>query len=305
MLITLLLFFNHFLFFLGNIAPKLTPEQYIENYKEDAIIEMNKYKIPASITLAQGMLESGNGNSALAVNANNHFGIKCHNDWKGATYIMDDDTKDECFRKYANVLDSYNDHAQFLTSRSNYTKLFELKITDYKAWAKGLKEAGYATDQKYPKRLIDIIEKYELYKYDRESKKIKNQKKEVNTKPLNTEANKTIREIFRLGIKKYIIIKEGDTFDKIAQETDKDLWQLYKYNNFTASDKLIPGEKLFLQPKRNKAKAPFHIVKSGETMKSISQMYGIKLKRLYRKNNMESSQEPKSGDTLFMRKHKE
>jgi LysM repeat protein len=305
MLITIFLFFNHFLFFSENIATKITPEQYIENYKDDAIIEMNKYKIPASITLAQGMLESGNGNSALAVNANNHFGIKCHKDWKGATYTMDDDSKDECFRKYSNVLDSYNDHAQFLTSRSNYTKLFELKITDYKAWAKGLKEAGYATDTKYPKRLIDIIEKYELYKYDKENKTIKNPQKEINTKPLNTEANKAIREIFRLGIKKYIVIKEGDTFDKIAQETDKDLWQLYKYNNLTANEKLIPGEKLFLQPKRNKAKEPIHIVQKGETMRSISQMYGIKLKQLYRKNNMEPGQEAKAGDTLFMRKSKE
>jgi LysM repeat protein len=305
MLVAIFIFLNHFLFFSENIAPKITPEQYIENYKEDAILEMNKYKIPASITLAQGMLESGNGNSTLAVNANNHFGIKCHTDWKGATYIMDDDSKDECFRKYLNVLDSYNDHAQFLTSRSNYTKLFELKITDYKAWAKGLKEAGYATDPKYPKRLVDIIEKYELYKYDRERKKIKHLQKENNSKPINTEANKANREIFRLGIKKYIIIKEGDTFDKIAQETDKDLWQLYKYNNLSANDKLIPGEKLFLQPKRNKAKEPIHIVQKGETMRSISQMYGIKLKQLYRKNNMEPGQEPQLGDTLFMRKNKE
>ena len=299
MLITIFLFFNHFSFFLGNMAPKMTPEQYIENYKDDAIIEMNKYHIPASITLAQGMLESGNGNSILAVNANNHFGIKCHNDWKGTTFTMDDDKKDECFRKYPDVLDSYADHSQFLTSRSNYTKLFDLKITDYKGWAKGLKKAGYATDPKYPKRLIDIIEKYGLYKYDSRSTKVK---KEKVIKPLNTIANKETREILRMGIKKYIIIKEGDTFNKVAQETDKDLWQLYKYNNLSANDKLIPGEKLFLQPKRNKAKEPFHTVKSGETMKSISQIYGIKLKSLYRKNNMETGQEPHPGDTLFMRK---
>jgi LysM repeat protein len=304
MLITIFLYFNHFLFFPENYASKITPEQYIENYKDDAIIEMNNYKIPASITLAQGMLESGNGNSTLAVNANNHFGIKCHKDWKGATYIMDDDTKDECFRKYSNVLDSFNDHAKFLTSRSNYTKLFELKITDYKGWAKGLKEAGYATDPKYPKRLIDIIEKYELYRYDRDGKKTKNSQKEISSKPINTEEHKETREIFRLGIKKYIVIKEGDTFDKIAQETDKDLWQLYKYNDLTASDTLIPREKLFLQPKRNKAKEPIHIVQKGETMRSISQMYGIKLKRLYHYNNMKPSQEPKPGDTLFMRKYK-
>lgn len=285
----------------GNVEPKMTAEQYIENYKEDAIQEMKEHNIPASITLAQGMLESGNGNSELAVKANNHFGIKCHNDWKGETFIMDDDKKDECFRKYPTVLDSYNDHALFLTSRSRYAKLFDLKITDYKGWAKGLKEAGYATDPKYPERLINLIEKYELYHYDSPNKKTKKVKKEADKKPANENVKTQSREIFQLGIKKYILIKEGDTFYKIAKETDKDLWQLYKYNDLTENDKLVPGEKLFLQPKRNKAKEPFHKVKDGETMRYISQFYGIKLKKLYQKNNMKPGEEPKAGDVLNMR----
>lgn len=286
----------------GNIEPKMTAEQYIENYKADAIEEMKEHNIPASITLAQGMLESGNGNSELAVKANNHFGIKCHNDWKGATFIMDDDKKDECFRKYKTVLDSYNDHALFLTSRTRYAKLFELKPTDYKGWAKGLKEAGYATDPKYPERLITLIEKYELYQYDSPNKRNKKEKKEVKEKPITPATKTPRREIFQLGIKKYILIKEGDTFYKIATETDKDLWQLYKYNDLTENDKLVPGQKLFLQPKRNKAKEAFHTVKEGETMKFISQLYGIKLKKLYQKNNMKAGDEPKAGDVLYMRR---
>ncbi len=290
--------------FAGNIEPKMTAEQYIENYKEDAIKEMTSHNIPASITLAQGMLESGNGNSDLALKANNHFGIKCHNDWKGATFIMDDDKKDECFRKYDDVLDSFNDHAQFLTSRSNYSKLFELKTTDYKGWAKGLKQSGYATDPKYPERLITLIEKYELFQFDSPNKQKKKVKKEAQSEPSNASKKIQEREIFRLGIKKYIILKEGDTFSKIAKETDKYLWQLYKYNNLSPDDKLTPGEKLFLQPKRNKAKEPFHTVKSGETMRFISQMYGIKLRSLYKKNNMKADEEPKEGDILYMRKSK-
>lgn len=301
-IITLMFYFSAVA---GN-APKMTAEDYIQNFKEDAIQEMKEHNIPASITLAQGMLESGNGNSELAVKANNHFGIKCHSDWKGATFIMDDDKKDECFRKYKTVLDSYNDHALFLTSRTRYAKLFELKRTDYKGWAKGLKEAGYATDPKYPERLISIIEKYELHQYDTPNKKTKKVKKEAEKKPANENAKtpSPTREIFQLGIKKYILIKEGDTFNKIAKETDKDLWQLYKYNDLTETDKLVPGEKLFLQPKRNKAKEAFHTVKAGETMRSISQLYGIKLKKLYQKNNMKDGDEPKAGDVLNMRKRK-
>ncbi len=302
--ILILLIVCHFSISAGNGESRMTAEQYIENYKEDAIKEMKEHNIPASITLAQGMLESGNGNSDLAVKANNHFGIKCHNDWKGATFIMDDDKKNECFRKYKTVLDSYNDHALFLTSGSRYAKLFELKSTDYKGWAKGLKQAGYATDPKYPERLINIIEKYELHQYDSPNKHAKKEKKEVEDKPTAPVARTATREVFQLGIKKYILIKEGDTFYKIAKETDKDLWQLYKYNDLTENDKLVPGEKLFLQPKRNKAKQPFHTVKEGETMRFISQFYGIKLKSLYQKNNMKVGEEPKAGDVLNMRKKK-
>jgi len=299
--ILLLSMYGNFTF--AHAQSKLTAEQYIEKYKADAIIEMGKYNIPASITIAQAMIESGNGNSDLAIQANNHFGIKCHNNWNGATFIKDDDKKDECFRKYESVLESYNDHSALLTSYSRYSFLFKLDRTDYKAWANGLKQAGYATNPQYPAVLITLIEKYQLYKFDTEGSKINDSKKPALIKPSDKPKEKR-HELLRLGIKKYIIVKPDDTFESIAKETDKDLWQLYKFNDATPKDKLVAGQKLFLQPKRNKAKVPYHVVKAGETMKSLSQFYGIKLRKLYLKNNMKEGEEPKAGDTLYMRKGK-
>ena len=140
-------------------------DTYIDSYAQIAMIEMRKSKIPASITLAQGILESGSGNGRLAKEANNHFGIKCHG-WKGAKIFHDDDEDQECFRKYKAASTSYKDHSEFLTGRGRYANLFKLKQNDYKGWAKGLKSAGYATDRKYPQKLISLIERYELYEYD-------------------------------------------------------------------------------------------------------------------------------------------
>ena len=145
---------------------KNTYNAYIKQYAPMAIEQMQKYKIPASITLAQGLLESGAGRSELALKSNNHFGIKCHDSWRGKKTYHDDDAKGECFRVYKSVADSYEDHSQFLSGRTRYASLFKLQITDYKAWARGLKKAGYATDPSYANRLISIIEDYELYKYD-------------------------------------------------------------------------------------------------------------------------------------------
>lgn len=319
--------------FASNIGPGEAGRLYVENFKNDAIKEMLLYNIPASITLAQGMLESGNGTSDLAVYANNHFGIKCHAEWKGPTFIKNDDTEDECFRKYPTVLDSYTDHSLFLKSRARYSKLFELNNTDYKGWAKGLKEAGYATDPKYVQRLLGLIEAYELFKYDlqqpesrkknsakktsrhAEKKSTINKKSPVkNTSPQHNEiagkkSGVTVeihepREILRFGIVKYIVIKPKDTFYKIARDTDKDLWQLYKFNDLKPGDNLVPGQKLYLQPKRKKADEPFHIVKTGETMKFISQFYGIQLKQLYKKNNMREWEEAVPGQKMYMRERK-
>ena len=154
--------------------------QYIKRYAPIAVSEMHKYNVPASITLAQGILESGNGRSQLASKSNNHFGIKCHTGWKGAKVYHDDDEKGECFRKYKYVESSYEDHSQFLSGRRRYASLFKLKKTDYKGWSKGLKKAGYATDKNYPKKLIKIIETYELYEFDKiREKDLKRVKKET------------------------------------------------------------------------------------------------------------------------------
>lgn len=144
---------------------------YIERFYKTAIREMYQYRIPASITLAQGILESGSGRSDLAMVANNHFGIKCTSDYKGDTFLKDDDKKDDCFRVYVDAESSYRDHSLFLVNRSRYSFLFTYWIRDYKAWAIGLKKAGYATNPNYPQLLIDVIEKYELYEYDRHPEK--------------------------------------------------------------------------------------------------------------------------------------
>ena len=160
-------------------APKiLNTEDYVKYYSSIAMDEMIQFSIPASITLAQGILESGAGKGRWAVEANNHFGIKCH-DWNGKKIYHDDDEKQECFRKYDNPEYSYRDHSLFLANRKRYSFLFDLKKDDYKQWAKGLKKAGYATDPKYPKKLIDLIERYELYKYDNIVLKKKNKQYKV------------------------------------------------------------------------------------------------------------------------------
>jgi len=149
-------------------------EQYIVKYNGIAVKEMNRYGIPASITLAQGILESGSGESRLATQGNNHFGIKCHDNWNGKTIIEDDDEKGECFRKYPKAADSYRDHSLFLTEKGRYSFLFDYKKKDYKKWAKGLKKAGYATNPKYPSLLIDLIEKYGLSRFDKGKEGVKN-----------------------------------------------------------------------------------------------------------------------------------
>lgn len=263
---------------------------YIDMWKDEAIHQMVKYDIPASITLAQGILESANGNSELARYANNHFGIKCHG-WSGETIHKDDDHKDDCFRKYLTPHESFEDHSQFL-QKSRYQFLYDYKITDYKSWAKGLKKAGYATNPKYPQLLIDLIEQHELYKYDKMQAEFASKDPDITseavlTQPLNIEASSMVNihmmEVSKNKIK-FVTVKAGDTYYKIAKEFDLGLWQLYKYNDLTKEDVLLPGDIIYLQPKKNKGKEAFHSVKKGETMKDISQQHGIKLKKLYKHN---------------------
>ena len=281
---------------------KYTPADYIEKYKDDAVREMQMYKVPASITIAQGMLESDNGNSALAVYANNHFGIKCHTDWTGETFTADDDTNNECFRKYSSVYESYVDHSKFLKNRDRYAALFELKTTDYKGWAKGLKAAGYATDPRYAERLIEIIDRYKLNAYDKEENLPLIVSSPKNNQQQTVSASVTRREISLNNNVKYIVVKPGDSFMKIAKELDMGVWQLYKYNDLNKNAKLTPGQLLYIQPKKRKSKDGQHVVKPGESIYDISQQYGVKVKLIYKYNALPIGSQPKTGDTILLRK---
>ncbi len=281
---------------------RITREEYIDNYKDDAIREMIKSGVPASITLAQGILESGDGNSPLAVYAKNHFGVKCHSGWAGESMRLDDDEKNECFRKYETVYESYRDHSDFLVSRSRYDFLFELKITDYKGWAKGLKKAGYATEPKYAELLIMLIEQNNLDQYDNYAKvPPRKLSKNRSSKIL---ASNTARRIKLHNNIKYVSVKDGDSFYRISQDYKMNLWQIYKYNDLNKNDKIKVGDIIYLQPKRNKANEEFHIVKQSETMRDISQLYGVKLKKLYKKNALIVGTQPHVGDKIFLRNQK-
>lgn len=284
-------------FLTGSSQKHITPNQYIATYAPIAIKEMKRTGIPASITLAQGMLESNNGNSKLAKKANNHFGIKCHSDWKGPSVRHDDDKRKECFRKYSSANESFRDHSDFLVEGSRYAFLFNYKPTDYVSWAKGLKKAGYATDRKYAERLINIIEKYELYQYDsgrRNDKKEKRKQKPVES---------ITRDVFINNMTEFVYAKEGDTYKIIADEFQTIENLILKFNDLPKNANITPGQRIYIKPKRNKAEKGnnFHDVKEGETMYTISQTYAIKLKKLYKINNMQPGTKIEPGNRLILR----
>lgn len=294
---TISLFILVWFFHVNGISQKLTAKDYIENFKEDAVKEMCLNKIPASIVLAQAMFESANGNSELAKNANNHFGIKCKKEWCGESYAKDDEEEKECFRKYISVLESYTDHSMFLKTRPRYAFLFNIPVTDYKSWCVGLKEAGYATDPKYDKRLIDIIEKYKLFELDKHPliERPEFPGMEIEMPDLD------IREVYRFNRGKFIITKQGDSFFKIASEFNIELENLLEYNDIKRGDKIEIGQKLFLEPKRDKAKEPYHVVQKGENLRSISQIHGVKLSVLCKNNHLNAKNELKPGEILYLR----
>lgn len=291
---------------------RLSPAEYISLYKEMAVVNMNEKKVPASITLAQAMFESDFGNSPLAREARNHFGIKCHDVWNGATYHQDDDAKDECFRKYDNPLQSFQDHSDFLLSRQRYNFLFDLDITDYKGWARGLKTAGYATNPNYPARLIDIIERYQLYYLD-EGKELPvcNSGEEMASKEGQKSKPSTVKEYFYkapplapegfINDVPYIISRKGDTYFSVSKRKEMMFWQVLKYNDADKNDILKEGEIVFLKPKRFSAKEEFHIVKSGESLRDISQLHGVKLNRLYKNNKLMPGQELTAGQKVSLK----
>lgn len=278
-------------------------DEYIDLYKDIAINHMKKYKIPASITLAQGLLESGAGKSLLALSSNNHFGIKCHNDWKGGKVYHDDDLKGECFRKYKKVEESYDDHASFLVSKQRYTFLFSLDIIDYRGWARGLQTAGYATDKAYANKLIKLIEDYELYIYDKDEP----EKSKVKNKDKDKEQNVFVPQLKHIPYKThglvYVIATEGDTYKDIALEFGFKAKDLCKYNEVPEGFPLKEGDLVYFEKKKSKVDKPYyeHIVQIGESMHSISQLYGIKVKNLYKMNKKDYEYVPVEGDILKLR----
>jgi LysM repeat protein len=261
-----------------------TPEAYIQNYSSIAQDQMRKYGVPASITLAQGILESGSGKSKLASEANNHFGIKCHDTWSGATIHIDDDAPNECFRKYKSVDQSFEDHSVFL-KKPRYEELFVLEITDYKGWAQGLKKCGYATSSTYAKNLIDLIEKYELTQFDIE------QKPNEHSVVVNISNNRI----------KYVSAKKKETLKELSDRTGISEHLLEKYNDIEDGHVFQEKEIVYLQPKRFKGSVKEHKVKRGENIRDISQQYGIRIRSIERKNKLEQGAELKTGTVLKLR----
>ena len=288
----------------------MSGSDYIDRYSGIAVRNMKQYGVPASIILAQGMLESNNGNSTLAREANNHFGIKCHKDWTGPTIFHDDDHKNECFRKYRTPENSFVDHSLFLRGAARYAFLFELEPTDYRGWAYGLKKAGYATNPSYPELLIKIIEENKLDLYDKgvevavaSPAKGRGKSVDVDSYEIDIYGGRTVYTRNRI---KYIVVKEGDSFESLTKELNLMPWQLFKYNDLTSDSTLRVGEELYIQPKRRKAERnhSVHTVEKGETIYQISQMYGVKLNVLYRRNNMHPGDSTENGQVVFLRGRK-
>lgn len=276
-------------------------QQYIDQYKDIAIEQMKKWKIPASITLAQGLFESGAGQSRLAVEGNNHFGIKC-NGWEGRKIYEDDDARNECFRAYKSVFESYEDHSKFLASGRRYASLFQLNQTDYRGWAKGLKAAGYATNPQYANKLIEIIQLYKLYEYD----KAKDYDKFLTQHAKDHGVNGyPVHPIKIYNKNYYIIARPNDTFRGIGEEIGISYRKIAKYNERDKNDRLESGEIIWLKKKQTKApkdyKGRLHYVRAGESMYSIAQKYGIRLKSLYKLNHMSPSDDIFVGQGLRLR----
>lgn len=302
---------------------------YIEKYKQCAIDEMVRSKVPASITLAQGILESQAGTSVLSRNSNNHFGIKCKDEWTGAKYYHDDDRPQECFRVYKSVSESYADHSDFLLTRPRYAPLFELPITSYKYWAFGLKEAGYATNPKYASLLINYIEDYKLQECDQTGVAMLEEKQKLITQPIKMEpvtARVSSKVVVTEGVTKEHHRAFGDDVKpaaaareelqvnglravraeanedpfKIAFEFNIDYSNVMAYNDMVTGDRFREGEYVFLQSKRSRGSEPTYTVKTGESMRDIAQKTGVKMHDLYVRNQMEMNDQPRTGESLAL-----
>ena len=308
---------------------RISRHEYIAQWKDVAISNMEQYGIPASIILAQGILESASGNSRLARKANNHFGIKCHG-WQGKKVYHDDDRRQECFRKYSSASESFQDHAVFLSTKNRYAFLFDLKSDDYKGWARGLKRAGYATNPRYPQLLIKIIEDHRLYDYDNQKTVKKREKEErpeteadrlpepvYSQKELDSERRENPvkhrrEEVIAIGYTtarfndriRYTRAREGDTPEKLAAEFDLGPWQIRKYNDLPKDYRFAAGDRVFLQPKRRKNKQrPRVVLTEEQTLWEVSQNYGVKLKFVQRYNpHLPVQAKLAPGTTVHLRK---
>lgn len=287
-------------------APANTPQDYIARWSDVAIRQMIDHRIPASITLAQGILESGNGNSELARASNNHFGIKCHSDWAGGRTYHDDDAKGECFRVYSDASESFADHSNFL-KRTRYEPLFELEITDYRGWAKGLKQCGYATNPQYADKLIDLVERYELYVYDEQALDLMDEDAAFAVAREDLIQNRLVggREILLSdNAIQFVVAQPGDTYEALAEALDMMPWQFYRYNEVErgAGDHAVEaGQTVYLQPKRRRGTAPFGTVQPGETLWMFSQRTGVSLHAIVRKNRLTVGEPLEAGTRLALR----
>ena len=304
-------------FFNSAVAQELS---YVDIYHPIAVREMHQYGIPASITLAQGILESGRGKSALAAEGNNHFGIKCHKGWEGPSMLLDDDAPDECFRVYEDAESSYKDHSIFLTTRSRYDTLFTFDIKDYASWAHGLSACGYATNPKYPELLISIIESANLQRFDdfaegqyevegpysslvseigngTSSDPTNDSPPEASTSYPDLRENDGVFLLNRIQAVGY----RGEALDSLAVLLDLSILQLSKYNDLLAGESIPLGSPIYRQPKKKKGLEKTVTVQPGDNMWLISQWQGIRLTRLYILNNMIPGEEPAVGEVLHLR----
>ncbi|MCL1821782.1 MAG: glucosaminidase domain-containing protein [Prolixibacteraceae bacterium] len=290
-------------------AQRMSRKDYIEKYQLLAISEMNRSGVPASIKMAQACLESADGNSGLAKKGNNHFGIKCGSQWSGGRTYYDDDAKNECFRKYKNVEDSYVDHTNFLINNQRYAPLFKLKATDYAGWARELKKCGYATNPQYDKLLIDIIEEHQLWRLDHKMTVREMVQFEEISQGSSFNKNLLInpysaRPIIPHNRMKAAVTRQGDTFEILAQEFGKKAWELRKFNDYPDGMEPKPDEIIYLQAKKKQARGlyNYHVVNNGESMHHISQYYGIKLKQLYKMNQINVGDPIHVGQVLQLKK---
>lgn len=278
-------------------------KNYIRQYANECLRQMNEHGIPASITMAQGLLESGAGQSSLASVHNNHFGIKCHKTWQGKKTYKSDDLPNECFRSYDSSLDSYTDHSYFL-KQTRYQPLYSLKSTNYRGWAKGLQKAGYATDKGYANKLIAIIELYGLYELDKGRYPL--WMTGTPPDPVENKRGESIpkRQGFISYGLLYVLAEEGDTYTSIAREMGLKPQKVANYNEAPLDFPLGKGDVVYLQKKNRRATPDYtdHVVQIGDSMHSIAQHYGILINSLYRLNGLDAEEYvPTEGDVLLLR----